>query len=572
MTAISTIAANSAAPLLNDLSKLLTRHVQERPERTAVGTSDGRTLVSYSQLDALVRSAMAQLSELGLSRGATVALVSDNCVEFVVGLLAIVSSGARVAPLNPALTLAELSRRLSQLSAHAVLVPQHLASKLEFADAIAGSVTRWVMSIESSGGAHKVRIADRNGKSPASGVAGETSGPIDGDDVAIVMFTAGTTSAPKLVPLTHRNIVASVQSIASGYDLSPQDATLIVMPLFHGHGLMAGLLSTLAKGGSAYFPSTGGFSAHLFWPDVVRLGVTWYTAVPTIHRILINRASKDYPSSSPMKLRFIRSCSAPLDEELASAITATFRAPLISAYGMTEASHQVSSNPLPFHGPDKMSSVGLPTGVEIRIVAEDGKDVATGSIGEIWVRGATVTSGYLNNPRANSASFVDGWFRSGDLGSKDADGYLFVRGRLKEIINRGGEKISPGDIDAVLLSNPKVLDAASFGESDPLYGENVQAAVILRPGMEATEDELRDYCRTKLSAFEVPQRIHIVAEFPRTAKGSTDRRALAEQFTAGDSALVIGHEKTAPTLSHAGIERGAKNEDASSSTRFRPCH
>jgi len=207
---------------------------------------------------------------------------------------------------------------------------------------------------------------------------------------------------------------------------------------------------------------------------------------------------------------------------------------MISAYGMTEASHQVSSNPLPVHGSNKMSSVGLPTGVEIRIVDEDEKDVATGSIGEIWLRGATVTTGYLNNPDANSASFVDGWFRSGDLGSRDADGYLFVTGRLKEIINRGGEKISPGDIDTVLLSNPKVLEAESFGESDAIYGENVQAAVILRPGIEATEGELRDYCRTKLGAFEVPERIHIVVDFPRTEKGSTDRRALAAQFAAHD--------------------------------------
>ena len=352
------------------------------------------------------------------------------------------------------------------------------------------------------------------------------------------MFTAGTTSAPKVVPLTHRNLVASVRGISCGYELSPQDATLIVMPLFHGHGLVAGLLATLASGGSAYLPSTGGFSAHLFWGDVVRLGVTWYTAVPTIHRILVNRASKDYPSSAPTKLRFIRSCSAALDEELAAAITRTFRAPLISAYGMTETSHQVSSNPLPVHGPDKPSSVGPPTGVEIRIVAEDGKDVATGSIGEILVRGATVTSGYLDNPQANSASFVDGWFRSGDLGSRDAHGYLFVRGRLKEIINRGGEKISPGDIDAALLSNPKVLEAASFGESDAVYGEIVQAAVILRPGMEATEGELRDYCRSKLSAFEVPERIYMVADFPRTAKGSTDRRALALRFVVVDSQFV----------------------------------
>ena len=527
---------SAIAPVVSELSQLLTRHVQEQPERTAVGTSDGGTVISYGELDALVRSAMAQLSRLGLSRGGTIALVSDNCVEFVIGLLAVVSTGARVAPLNPALTLSELSTRLSQLSAYAVLAPKHLAGKLESAEAATASAAHWIMSVEGSGGgAFEVRIADRNGQSHANGAAEKTSTPIDGEDVALLMFTAGTTSAPKVVPLTHSNVVASVRGISCAYELSPQDATLIVMPLFHGHGLVAGLLATLASGGSAYLPSTGGFSAHLFWGDVVRLGVTWYTAVPTIHRILVNRASKDYPSSAPTKLRFIRSCSAPLDEELAAAITATFGAPLISAYGMTEASHQVSSNPLPVHGPDKTSSVGLPTGVEIRIVADDGGDVATGSVGEILVRGATVTSGYLDNPRANSASFVDGWFRSGDLGSQDADGYLFLRGRLKEIINRGGEKISPGDIDEVLLSHPKVLDAASFGESDAIYGENVQAAVILRPGIEATEGELRDYCRSKLSAFEVPERIYMVAEFPRTAKGSTDRRALALRFVVGDS-------------------------------------
>jgi acyl-CoA synthetase (AMP-forming)/AMP-acid ligase II len=559
MKAISTIAAYTAALPLSNLSELLKRQVQEQPERTAVGTSDGGTVIRYSELDALVRSAIAQLSRLGLSRGATIALVSDNCVEFVIGLLAVVSAGARVAPLNPALTLSELSTRLSQLSAHAVLAPKHLASKLELAEDTAGSAARWIMSVEGSRGVYEVRIADRSGQSSVSGVAAQTIAPIDGEDVALLMFTAGTTSAPKVVPLTHRNVVASVHGISTGYDLSPQDATLIVMPLFHGHGLVAGLLATLASGGSAYLPSTGGFSAHLFWPDVVRLGVTWYTAVPTIHRILVSRASKEYPSSSPVRLRFIRSCSAPLDEELAAALRATFRVPVISAYGMTEASHQVSSNPLPINGSIKTSSVGLPTGAEIRTVTEDGKDAALGGIGEIWVRGATVTAGYLNNPHANSASFVDGWFRSGDLGSVDADGYLYVRGRLKEIINRGGEKISPGEIDAILMSNPKVLDAASFGESDAIYGENVQAAVILRPGMEATEGELRDYCRTKLSAFEVPERIYIMADFPRTAKGSTDRNALAAQFAAGDSARVSDRrEKTTSILSRAGMESGAK--------------
>ena len=540
MKAIATIAAG---PLPTNLSELLTRHVQEQPQRTAVGTSDRGTVLSYSQLDALIRSAMVQLSVLGVSRGATVALVSDNCVEFVVSLLAVLSSGARVASLNPALTSAELSTRLLELSAYAVLAPEHLASKLESAGGIAGSTAAWIMSIESSAGDDEVRITNTGRQSPAPGLAAHTTVPIDGEDVALLMFTAGTTSAPKLVPLTHSNVVASIRGIVSGYDLSPQDATLIVMPLFHGHGLVAGLLATLASGGSAYLPSTGVFSAHLFWADVFRLGVTWYTAVPTIHRILLNRASHEYPSGSPPPLRFIRSSSAPLDEDLAIATSSTFRAPMISAYGMTETSHQLASNPLPAHGPNKISSVGLPTGVEIRIVAEDGSDTPPGGVGEILVRGATVTAGYLNNPRANSASFVDGWFRSGDLGSRDADGYIFVRGRLKEIINRGGEKISPGEIDAVLLSNPKVLEAASFGESDAIYGENVQAAVILRPGMEAAEGELRDYCRTKLSAFEVPERIYVVADVPRTPKGSTDRHALAAQFR---SSPTLSRERSEP--------------------------
>jgi acyl-CoA synthetase (AMP-forming)/AMP-acid ligase II len=176
--------------------------------------------------------------------------------------------------------------------------------------------------------------------------------------------------------------------------------------------------------------------------------------------------------------------------------------------------------------------VGLPTAVEIRVVGDNGREAPSGGLGEIWVRGATVTSGYLNNPEATATSFVDGWYRSGDLGSKDEDGYIFLKGRLKEMINRGGEKIAPGDIDAALLSHPKVLEAASFGEADTMYGEHVEAAVILRPGMQATESELQEYCRTRLGAFEVPQRIHIVANFPRTAKGSTDRRALALQFAA----------------------------------------
>jgi acyl-CoA synthetase (AMP-forming)/AMP-acid ligase II len=473
---------------------------------------------------------------MGLRRGETIALLSNNSVEFVVGLLAIISSGARVAPFNPALTASELSTRLAQLSASALLVTGHLANRPGLANSVPKGISYWIINLEGSGSSAEVRIADQQGRTPTPGAIADLNTPVEGDDIALLLFTGGTSGSPKLVPLTHRNIAASIKNITSSYALSPDDATLLVMPMFHGHGLIGGLLSTLGSGGSAYVPSTGSFSAHLFWPDVVRLGVTWYTAVPTIHRILLSRADHEYPKSSPVSLRFIRSCSAPLDDELAAASAATFGAPMIGAYGMTETCHQLASNPLPVNGTNKTSSVGLPTGVEIRVVDESGRNVPSGGIGEIWVRGATVTPGYLSNPEANSASFVDGWYRSGDLGTKDEDGYIFVKGRLKEMINHGGEKIAPHDIDIALLSHPKVLDAASFAEADKMYGENVGAAVILRPGVQATESELQDYCHTRLSAFKVPQRIHMVDNFPRTAKGSTDRHALALQFAASATA------------------------------------
>lgn len=524
MTAISTIA-NTPVQSARSVWELIRKLVEEQPQHTAIGTSDLQNILTYGELDALVSSVVAQLFLFGLQRDNTVALVSDNSIEFVLGLLAVLSAGGRVAPLNPTLSSTELQQRLSQLSVDAVLVPEHLATNLAVATA-----PLWIMDFRTSRTSRTAQVVTKISRgTPAASVHPNVLAE-DAQNVALLMFTGGTTGTPKLVPLTHRNVVASVEHISAGYALSPEDATLLVMPLFHGHGLIAGLLSTLASGGSAYLPSTGTFSAHLFWPDVVSLGVTWYTAVPTIHRILLNRASKEYPKSSPVPLRFIRSCSAPLDEELAAATAIKFKAPMISAYGMTEACHQLSSNPLPVNGLNKMSSVGLPTGVEVRIVGEGGRDVPTGSVGEIWVRGETVTAGYLNNPEANAESFVDGWFRSGDLGSQDGDGYIYVRGRLKEMINRAGEKISPLDIDAVLLSHPNVLEAASFSEADAMYGENVQAAVVLRAGTSATDNELRDYCRARLSAFEIPEHIYIVTKFPHTAKGSIDRHALAAQF------------------------------------------
>jgi acyl-CoA synthetase (AMP-forming)/AMP-acid ligase II len=354
--------------------------------------------------------------------------------------------------------------------------------------------------------------------------------PSRAGDVALLLRTSGTTAAPKVVPLTHSNLLASVDGIRTVYRLTPHDATLLVMPMSHGHGLIAGLLATLASGGAAYLPTGGRFHASSFWSDLVRARATWFTAVPTIHQILLARAGSDYPKDGYPHLRFVRSCSAPLAPEVLQAVQAAFSAPVLPAYGMTETAHQVSSNPLPSDGADKAASVGLATGVQIQVTGPDGGLAATGETGEVWVRGPAVTSGYLDDGEATEQTFAGGWFHTGDLGHQDADGYLFLTGRIKDLINRGGEKISPTAIDEVLQSSPDVEDALAFGIPDDEYGEEVAAAVVLRPGHHVGEAQLMTYSRSKLSAFEAPKHIYFVTDLPRTAKGTGDRRRLAAQF------------------------------------------
>jgi acyl-CoA synthetase (AMP-forming)/AMP-acid ligase II len=355
--------------------------------------------------------------------------------------------------------------------------------------------------------------------------AGEPDPP-RAEEVAILLLTSGTTAAPKVVPLTHANLLASVNGIRDIYRLATDDATLLVMPLFHGHGLIAGLLATLASGGAGFMPSGGRFHAGRFWPEMAGARATWYTAVPTIHQILLARASTDYPKGGYPDLRFVRSSSAPLAPAVLQDFETVFSAPVLQAYGMTETAHQAASNPLPGDGPDKPASVGIATGTEIKVIRPDGRPAA-GETGEIWIRGSAVTSGYLGDPQATAASFSDGWFHSGDLGYQDADGYLFLTGRIKEIINRGGEKISPDAVDEVLQSNPDVEDALSFPVPDEKYGEEIYAAVVLRPGHAISEDDLKAYSGSELSAFEVPKRIFFLTSLPRTEKGAGDRRRLA---------------------------------------------
>lgn len=510
-------------PRITGLIDLLDQHVRDRPDAAALIVTADRLRVSYRVLAAMVDDIAARLQSTGLRRGDVVGVICTNTAEFVVALLGAARGGLVVAPLDPTLPQSQMSARLEGVGAQAILLG---APKLDAPRVALGRIPTWELRVDvCAGGIATATLetgmrVDRN----LRGAATELS-----DDDALVLFTSGTTDMAKMVPLTHTNVAASVQNICGTYDLGPGDATVAVMPLFHGHGLFAVLLASLASGGCVLLPERGRFSAHTFWDDVRAGAATWFSAVPTIHEILLERAARDYPGPEAVRLRFVRSCSAPLNVATAQAIERVLGAPVLSAYGMTETTHQATSEQLPERGPLKPGSVGQATGVHIRIVDDSGQPGPTGTEGEVWVQGPTVARGYLLAPGATADSFVDGWFRTGDLGSLDEDGYLFITGRIKNIINRGGEKISPEHVEAVLARCSGVTEAAVFAIPDSTYGERVGAVVVVDDDSLTTQDILQD-CRSELSPFEVPDRIEVVAALPHTAKGALDRRAVEDRY------------------------------------------
>ena len=331
------------------------------------------------------------------------------------------------------------------------------------------------------------------------------------------------------MPLAQANIWTSARNIASSLELSANDRALNVMPLFHIHGLIAGLCAPLSRGGSVF--CTPGFNALKFFAEMEEAKPTWYTAVPTMHQALLTRAGRHKEVIARNPLRFVRSSSSSLPPTVIGELEAVFKCPVIEAYGMTEATHQMASNPL--RGVRKPGSVGLAAGPEIAIMDEAGRLLGPGEPGEVVIRGASVTAGYENNPKANAQAFVNGWFRTGDQGVIDADGYLSLTGRLKEIINRGGEKISPREVDEALMNHPAVLQAVTFALPHPMLGEDVGAAVVLREGASATEQDLHAFVSERLAAFKTPRKILFLAEIPKGATGKLQRIGLAQKLGLG---------------------------------------
>jgi acyl-CoA synthetase (AMP-forming)/AMP-acid ligase II len=299
------------------------------------------------------------------------------------------------------------------------------------------------------------------------------------------------------------------------------------MPLFHIHGLIAGVTAPLSAGGSVY--CTPGFNALKFFSWMEDSKPSWYTAVPTMHQTILARASNNKAVIAAHPLRFIRSSSSAMPTQVIREIEAVFSAPLVESYGMTEAAHQMAANPLPPRQ-RKPGSVGIAAGPEVAIMDEAGRLLAPGETGEVVIRGDNVTPGYENNPKANAEAFTHGWFRTGDQGVMDTDGYLTITGRLKEIINRGGEKVSPREVDEVLMDHPAVAQVVTFAIAHDKLGEEVGAAVVLREGASLTERELRDFASKRLADFKVPRKVLFLDEIPKGATGKLQRIGLAQKL------------------------------------------
>lgn len=493
---------------LSTLTAVLERGLHDA---NAIVIPGGPTL-SYGALSAEVERLSEELTAHGVVPGRAVSIVLPNSLEFVTIFLAVARTGAIAAPLNSAYTQDEFNFFMEDANAQLAITSSENDAARDAAEGL--QIPILTADSDDAGTTHIFFGGSKLGeREPAELPSTE--------DTALFLHTSGTTSRPKGVPLTHGNLAASLKNIRDTYNLTSDDVAMVVMPLFHVHGLIGVTLSTFSSGGSIVVPDR--FSATNFWQIQTATGATWYSAVPTIHQILLLRADED---NAPAKsFRFIRSCSSALAPSVFDQLEERFGAPVLEAYGMTEASHQMSSSPFDDR---RAGTVGKGTGVDIAIMADDGTLLSPGEIGEVVINGPNVTHGYTNNPEANKEAFAHGWFHTGDQGLLSDDGYLSLTGRLKELINRAGEKISPLEVDGILLKHPAVNEAVCFAAPDEKYGEVVHAAVVL--GGEATPEEIMEHCRTQMAEFKVPEVIYFAESLPRTATGKIQRRHVATAF------------------------------------------
>ncbi len=498
------------------IAELLAAHDDAAP---AIRDVDGDCM-TYGQLRAQAEATGAALNARGIGPGDAVAMVLGNGPHIAAAFTA-VASAAAAAPLHPGLRERELRESLGSLGAKALVVE---GSARTPATAAALDLGIPILSLEPTTPSGGFRLGD----GLAAGMARPR--PATPGDTALLLHTSGTTARPKLVPLSQANLATSARNVAATLRLGSEDVCLNIMPLFHIHGLVGALLASLRAGATVV--ATPGFHAMRLFRWLDRLRPTWYSAVPTMHQAILQRARRNLESVARSRLRLIRSSSAALPPTVLASLEDRFGCPVIESYGMTEASHQMASNPLP-PGVRKPGTVGVAAGPEVAVMDASGNLLSTGETGEVVIRGPNVTAGYVDNPEANASSFSHGWFRTGDQGFGDEDGYFTITGRLKELINRGGEKISPREIDEVLLEHPAVSQAVAFAAPHAKLGEEIGAAIVLEEGASLTRRQLQEFAAERLAAYKVPRVVRIVDAIPKGPSGKLKRVGLARDLGIG---------------------------------------
>jgi len=512
------------------IASIIDTNAQTQPEAIAIKNVEDES-ITYLQLHQQIEDTVKSLNNYGIGINDPAAIVLSNGPLMAVAFLS-VASGAVSAPLNPTYTASEYRFYLDDLKAKAVIIEEGWDNPVID---IAHELNIPILTLQSKGdlpyGLFKITTSVPSSSTSKPGMAKMS-------DLALILHTSGTISRPKMVPLTQKNLCTSAGNIRGTLKLTPQDRCLNIMPLFHIHGLMAAVMATMLAGGSIV--CTPGFYAPEFYKWLEAFHPTWYSAVPTMHQAILYRSKNNLEVINRSNLRFIRSSSSSLAPNVMAELESTFGVPVIEAYGMTEASHQMACNPLP-PGIRKPGSVGLPAGPEVAVMAEDKSELLPpGTMGEVVIRGDNVTLGYMNNKEANAKAFTDGWFRTGDQGYLDTDGYLFLTGRLKEIINRGGEKISPREVDEVILQHPGVTQVLTFSIPDKVLGEDIAAAVVLKDKT-LTDKEIKYFAAKTLAPHKVPSKIVILDEIPKGPTGKLQRIGLAEKLGLDD-----GLEKVSP--------------------------
>ena len=493
-------------------------HADATPESTFLIAPDVGQSLDYAGLKSAVDEFGERLDALGLGHGARVAFLANNGFWATRLFLGVMANNRVIVPLNAVAGLVQLVHVLDHSDAQVVFVQPEFRDKLA---EIMQQIERPIRVIE---------VTDEAGPDWPQVDSAAASAPLPiAEDTALLLYTSGSTGLPKGAVLSHRAVVSGGRNVTEGHRLSPRDRALCVLPIYHINGAMVTVSAPLYSGGSVVMPKR--FSATDYWNLVSEHRCTWSSIVPTIIKYLLDRAAQEpYRFGEDERLqafRFARSASAPLPVATLDEWQQTFKLPMIETLGLTETAGTVASNPLP-PAPCKPGSVGLPYGNEIKIVDKQLNEFPPGEVGELAIRGSNLLDLYYKNPEATADSIVDGWFLTGDLGMKDEDGYIFLTGRSKELIIRGGENIAPREIDDVLYKHEAILEAAAVGVDDDNYGQEVVACVVVRDGYECGEDELKAMCESAVGKYKSPKIIYFFDDLPKGPSGKILRLKLPD--------------------------------------------